>query len=101
MRRILTAILTTLAAAAALLAIAAAIGSRRQQDEASPGGTKQRALGRQSRVRKELDAHYGSARPAGPESAAIRPEDWSEVDEASDESFPASDPPSFATPRAR
>jgi len=34
-------------------------------------------------------------RPAGAESMAYPPEDWDEVDEAADESFPASDPPSF------
>lgn len=35
------------------------------------------------------------SRPAGPESMANPPEDWDEVDQASDESFPASDPPSY------
>lgn len=32
-------------------------------------------------------------RSAGPEAMRNPPEDWDEVDEASDESFPASDPP--------
>jgi len=32
-------------------------------------------------------------RPAGPGSMEHPPEEWDEVDEASDESFPASDPP--------
>ncbi|HVY86130.1 MAG TPA: hypothetical protein VG943_13430 [Caulobacterales bacterium] len=32
-------------------------------------------------------------RDAGPENMEHPPKDWSEVDEASDESFPASDPP--------
>ena len=31
-------------------------------------------------------------RPAGKESVADKPEEWTEQDEASDESFPASDP---------
>ena len=32
-------------------------------------------------------------RPAGPENMETPPEEWDEVDEESDESFPASDPP--------
>lgn len=35
----------------------------------------------------------GNARPAGPDSMRDPPKNWSKVDEASDESFPASDPP--------
>lgn len=32
-------------------------------------------------------------RPAGPEEMRDPPGDWDEIDQASDESFPASDPP--------
>lgn len=32
-------------------------------------------------------------RPAGPENMQSPPKDWDKVDEESDESFPASDPP--------
>jgi hypothetical protein len=32
-------------------------------------------------------------RPAGPEAMRDRPKGWGPVDQASDESFPASDPP--------
>ena len=35
----------------------------------------------------------GNVRPAGPEAMRDPPKHWSHVDEASDESFPASDPP--------
>jgi hypothetical protein len=35
----------------------------------------------------------GAARSAGPEAMRDPPQDWGRVDQASDESFPASDPP--------
>jgi hypothetical protein len=35
----------------------------------------------------------GAARQAGPDSMRDPPSEWGKVDEASDESFPASDPP--------
>ena len=35
----------------------------------------------------------GNVRPAGPSAMRDPPQDWGKVDEASDESFPASDPP--------
>lgn len=35
----------------------------------------------------------GPVRPAGPEAMQDPPERWDRVDEAADESFPASDPP--------
>lgn len=38
--------------------------------------------------------NFAKVRDAGPEAMADRPgRDWSKADEASDESFPASDPP--------
>jgi hypothetical protein len=40
--------------------------------------------------------HLGRAEAAGPEAMRDRPRSpWDEVDEASDESLPASDPPAF------
>ncbi len=41
-----------------------------------------------------LDAQYGQIRPAGAEFMRPCP-GWDGVDEGSDESFPASDPPSY------
>jgi hypothetical protein len=38
----------------------------------------------------------GSLRPAGPAEMRSPPHAWDTVDQASDESFPASDPPSYA-----
>ena len=40
-------------------------------------------------------ATSGGNRPAGPEEMAYPPNDWDKVDQAGDESFPASDPPSY------
>ncbi|MDB5671459.1 MAG: hypothetical protein JWO25_2418 [Alphaproteobacteria bacterium] len=37
--------------------------------------------------------HSGGARQAGPEAMRDPPEEWGKVDQAADESFPASDPP--------
>ncbi len=38
----------------------------------------------------------GAARSAGPEAMRDPPADWGKVDQASDESFPASDPPAVS-----
>jgi hypothetical protein len=37
----------------------------------------------------------GAARSAGPEAMRDPPREWGQVDQASDESFPASDPPAL------
>ena len=43
---------------------------------------------------KQPDEQHDSVRPAGPTGAGVDPKKWDRVDEESDESFPASDPPS-------
>jgi hypothetical protein len=40
-------------------------------------------------------ATSGGNRPAGREEMAYPPDEWDQVDQAGDESFPASDPPSY------
>jgi hypothetical protein len=60
-----------------------------------------RAAGRDERFAPALSTrrplgpvgHSGNARAAGPDAMRDPPSEWSKVDEASDESFPASDPP--------
>ncbi len=42
---------------------------------------------------KEKPKDDKEVRPAGPECMESPPEEWDEVDEEVDESFPASDPP--------
>jgi hypothetical protein len=50
---------------------------------------------RNANARDIPPASSGSGRPAGPESMRYPPSSWDQVDEASDQSFPASDPPAF------
>jgi hypothetical protein len=40
-------------------------------------------------------SHSGAARHAGPDAMRDPPETWERVDQAADESFPASDPPAI------
>ncbi|MFC3167590.1 hypothetical protein [Paracoccus fontiphilus] len=44
-------------------------------------------------ARTDEDRDYRYVRPAGPREMSAPPRQWDRVDEAVDESFPASDPP--------
>jgi hypothetical protein len=43
---------------------------------------------------EDATGNFSKVRDAGPHDMANAPKTWNKVDEASDESFPASDPPS-------
>jgi hypothetical protein len=61
-----------------------------------PNRPEQRQDSDGEKPRKKKDVGSGvptPVRPAGPESMRDPPKRWDKVDEAEDESFPASDPP--------
>ena len=86
------AILTGIAAAcAAGLGFAASSLWRRRAAGAGPGARPAiSGTGGHGAV-----GQSGAARSAGPEAMRDPPSQWERVDEASDESFPASDPPAL------
>lgn len=48
----------------------------------------------------DVSSSRGNGRVAGPEAMRDPPPKWDQVDEASDESFPCSDPPSWTAAKA-
>jgi|SRR3954462_13012322 hypothetical protein len=67
--------------------LAGRMGGQQPQDSAAPTGGPSAA--------DDRTVTSGGDRIAGPEAMEFPPEDWDKVDQASDESFPASDPPSY------
>jgi hypothetical protein len=78
------------AACAAGLGYLATVIWRRRGDEGNHEGARPAisGTGGQGAV-----GDSGAARSAGPEAMRDPPREWENVDQASDESFPASDPP--------
>jgi hypothetical protein len=82
------------AGAAAIVGIGAALFSRRfwrRDDEERPAPAHSRGKAAPGPV-----GTSGAARSAGPDAMRDPPADWDKADQASDESFPASDPPAIS-----
>lgn len=81
------------AGAAAIAGIGAAlfVRSRRRRDEEVPAPATARG-----KTEPGPAGRSGAGRSAGPEAMRDPPRDWEKTDQASDESFPASDPPAVS-----
>ena len=83
-----------LAAGAAVIGVGAALFARRfwrRDDEERPAPATARGKTAPGPV-----GQSGAARSAGPDAMRDPPKDWERTDQASDESFPASDPPGIS-----
>jgi hypothetical protein len=82
------------AGAAAVVGLGAALFVRRRwrrDDEERPAPAHAR-----NRREPGPAGDSGAARSAGPEAMRDPPKEWEKVDQAADESFPASDPPAIS-----
>lgn len=82
--------LGTVTLAAATITSAAVYAWRRMREES--GGHPHPAAFAHSEIEP---GNFDQTRSAGPSGMRDTPPDWDKVDQAADESFPASDPPSF------
>jgi hypothetical protein len=79
-----------IAAGAAVAGVGAALFARRKR----AGAREPRAAAlERGKTAPGPVGQSGAARSAGPEAMRDPPEEWEKTDQASDESFPASDPP--------
>lgn len=60
---------------------------------AATGTIVSRAMANERMLRFQRGRIDERIRPAGPDAMASPPREWDDVDQASDESFPSSDPP--------
>ena len=82
------------AGGAAIAGLAAALFTRRwwsREEGERPAAAHSRGMTAPGPV-----GHSGAARSAGPEAMRDPPKEWEKVDQAVDESFPASDPPGIS-----
>ena len=86
-----TGIIAVGAAALAGLGAALFIRRRRRDDEERPAPAHAR-----NKTEPGPAGQSGAGRSAGPEAMRDPPKEWEKVDQAVDESFPASDPPAIS-----
>jgi hypothetical protein len=81
-------------AGAALAGLAAMLFARRRWG--GDGGEQPAPAHSRGKTAPGPVGQSGAARSAGPDAMRDPPADWEKVDQASDESFPASDPPAVS-----
>jgi hypothetical protein len=82
------------AAGAAVAGLSAALFTRRWWD--GEEGERDAVAHSRGKTAPGPVGQSGSARSAGPDAMRDPPSQWGKVDQASDESFPASDPPAVS-----
>lgn len=82
------------AGAAAIVGVGAALFTRRLRR--GEGGERPAPATARGKTAPGPVGQSGAARSAGPEAMRDPPADWEKTDQASDESFPASDPPAVS-----